>query len=75
LGLLGSIIGSGMGYALTQAFLWGTSIQTGEALFPLEFDPAAAGAIILIATIASILSALFPARRSASLNPIDVIRG
>ncbi len=75
LGLLGSVIGSGMGYALTQAFLWGTSIQTGEALFPLEFDPAAAGAIIAIATVASIVSALFPARRSASLNPIDVIRG
>lgn len=75
LGLLGSIIGSGMGYALTQAFLWGTSIQTGEALFPLEFDPAAAGTIIAIATVASIVSALFPARRSASLNPIDVIRG
>ncbi|MDK9711773.1 ABC transporter permease [Acidaminobacter sp.] len=75
LGLLGSVLGSGMGYALTQAFLWGTSIQTGEALFPLEFDPAAAGTIIAIATVASIVSALFPARRSASLNPIDVIRG
>ncbi|SCZ81861.1 ABC transporter permease [Acidaminobacter hydrogenoformans] len=75
LGFLGSILGSFLGYALTQAFLWGTSIQTGEALFPLQFDPVAAATIIVIATTASILSALLPARRSANLNPIDVIRG
>lgn len=75
LGFLGSILGSFLGYALTQAFLWGTSIQTGEALFPLQFDPVSAAIIIAIATIASILSALLPARRSANLNPIDVIRG
>jgi lipoprotein-releasing system permease protein len=75
LGFFGSILGSFLGYALTQAFLWGTSIQTGEALFPLQFDPVAAAIIIVIATTASILSALLPARRSANLNPIDVIRG
>lgn len=75
LGLAGSIVGSFLGFGLTQAFLWGTSIQTGEALFPLEFDPMAAATIIVIATLASIVSALFPARRSAKLNPIDVIRG
>ena len=75
LGFFGSILGSFLGYALTQAFLWGTSIQTGEALFPLQFDPVAAAIIIVIATTASVLSALLPARRSANLNPIDVIRG
>lgn len=75
LGFVGSILGTGFGFGLTQAFLWGTSIQTGEALFPLEFDPKAALAIIAIATTASILSAVLPARRSAMLNPIEVIRG
>ncbi|MDW7671636.1 MAG: ABC transporter permease, partial [Bacillota bacterium] len=59
----------------TQMFLWGTAQATGRPLFPLEFDLQYAAVIVVIATIASILSALLPARKSARLNPIDVIRG
>lgn len=75
LGLLGSLIGILMGWGLTQAFLWGTSLGTGQPLFPLQFRAREAVVIVVIATTASILSAVFPARRSARLSPIDVIRG
>ncbi|SDZ00346.1 ABC transporter permease [Tindallia californiensis] len=75
LGFLGSLLGILFGFLLTQLFLWGTARATGRALFPLEFDPAAAAVIVAIATTASVISALIPARKSAKLNPIDVIRG
>lgn len=75
LGLGGAVLGSGLGFAITQLFLWGTAQATGTPLFPLEFDPGYAAAIVVIATLASVVSALLPARKSARLNPIEVIRG
>ena len=75
MGLLGSLLGVLFGFLLTQFFLWGTAQATGRALFALEFDPVSSAVIVAIATTASIVSALIPARKSARLNPIDVIRG
>lgn len=75
LGLAGSILGSGFGLAMTYLFLWGTTIATGQPLFSLDFDPSYAAVVVIIATLASLLSATFPARKSARLDPIDVIRG
>ena len=75
LGFSGAVLGSGLGYGITQMFLWGTAQATGQPLFPLAFDPTYAAVIIVIATLASIVSSLLPARKSAKLNPIDVIRG
>lgn len=75
LGLSGALLGSVIGFGITQMFLWGTAQATGNPLFPLEFDARYSAVIVLIATVASILSALLPARKSARLNPIDVIRG
>ncbi len=75
MGLLGSLLGVLFGFLLTEFFLWGTAQATGRALFPLEFDPVTSAVIVAIATTASTLSALIPARKSARLNPIDVIRG
>lgn len=75
LGFGGAVLGSGIGFGITQMFLWGTAQATGRPLFPLEFDLQYSAVIVVIATIASILSALLPARKSAKLNPIDVIRG
>ena len=75
LGLIGAILGSGIGFGITQLFLWGTAQATGRPLFPLEFDLQYAAVIVAIATLASLVSALLPARKSARLNPIDVIRG
>ncbi|SMP56154.1 ABC transporter permease [Anoxynatronum buryatiense] len=75
LGFGGALLGSGLGFVITQFFLWGTAQATGRPLFPLEFDPGYAAAIVVIATLASVISALLPARKSARLNPIEVIRG
>lgn len=75
LGFLGSVLGVLLGFLLTQFFLWGTSLGTGEPIFALKFSLQSSVIIILIATFASLASAFFPARRSAKLNPIDVIRG
>ncbi|MEN1760176.1 ABC transporter permease [Anoxynatronum sibiricum] len=75
LGFGGALLGSGLGFVITQFFLWGTAQATGRPLFPLEFDLGYAAAIVVIATLASVISALLPARKSARLNPIEVIRG
>lgn len=75
LGFAGSLVGVGLGFLLTQFFLWGTSLRTGEPIFPLVFEFRPTLAIVFIATMASIAASFFPARRSATLNPIDVIRG
>ena len=75
LGFAGALCGVLFGYLLTEAFLWGTAIGTGQPIFALQFQPGQAVAIVIIATLASVFSAYFPARRSARLDPIDVIRG
>lgn len=75
LGFAGSLVGVVLGYLLTQFFLWGTSLGTGEPIFPLVFKIRPTLVIVFIATLASIAASFFPARRSANLNPIDVIRG
>lgn len=75
LGFAGSLAGVAFGYVLTQLFLWGTSLKTGEPIFPLAFKILPTLGIVLIATLASIGASFWPARRSAKLNPIDVIRG
>ncbi len=75
LGLGGSLLGVGLGYLLTQGFLYGTALATGQPLFPLRFEFTQVISIVIVVTIASVLSSLQPARKSAGLNPIDVIRG
>lgn len=75
LGFAGSLVGVVFGYVLTQLFLWGTSLKTGEPIFPLVFKILPTLGIVAIATLASIAASFWPARRSAKLNPIDVIRG
>lgn len=75
LGFSGSLVGVAFGYVLTQLFLWATALGTGVPIFPLVFKFRPILIIVLIATLASIVASYWPARRSAKLNPIDVIRG
>jgi len=73
LGLSGSIMGSLVGVGLIKMFQ--IASQSGGALsFSIRVEPQTALTLIVISTIASIGAALFPARKAASLVPIEVIR-
>ncbi|KAB3539016.1 ABC transporter permease [Alkaliphilus pronyensis] len=74
LGFLGSLIGSGFGSFLTLIFVTFVKNEKNEPLFPIEISFNYILTVIIIATIATTLAAAFPARRSAKLDPIEVIR-
>lgn len=74
LGIVGAMLGSGLGIILVQGFLWGTSLSTGEPLFPLQIEFGGIAVIASIATIASTIAAYIPAQKSSKLNPVEVIR-
>jgi len=75
LGCIGSILGCFAGYWLISAFLSATAKANGKPLFPLSIEPSLFLVSIAIATAAGTIAAFLPARNSARLNPIDVIRG
>lgn len=76
--LLGSAVGCGAAWLLLD-FLSGirqvARFGKTDQLFPVSFEPSlflyAAGAAILSTMLASLL----PARRAASMNPVEVLRG
>jgi len=74
LGAAGAIIGCILGYVLIVGFLAGTAGATGKPLFPLSISPSLYVLSFFIATIAGTIAASIPARRSAQLNPVEVIR-
>ncbi len=75
LGFLGAMLGVFLGFLLIQGFLFGTAAATGDPLFALNIRFNQTMVILLITTLASIISAVIPARNSAKLNPIDVMKG
>jgi lipoprotein-releasing system permease protein len=74
LGFTGAVLGSFLGYGLIVGFLVGTTGANGKPLFPLSISPSLYGISITIATLAGTFAASIPARRSARLNPVEVIR-
>lgn len=68
-GLAGSILGGAAGYGLVGAFN-----TFGPKLFYIPVDPWLPVAAAALATITGILSAAVPARRAASLDPVEAIR-
>lgn len=74
LGAIGAISGCVLGYGLIIGFHTGTVATTGKPLFPLSISPSLYALSILIATAAGTIAASIPARRSARLNPVEVIR-
>ena len=68
-GLAGSMLGGVAGYGLVAAFN-----TFGPKLFYIPVDPWLPVAAAAIATITGILSAAVPARRAASLDPVEAIR-
>lgn len=68
-GLAGSLVGGVAGYGLVAAFN-----TFGPRLFYTPMDPWLLVSATALATITGILSAAVPARRAASLDPVEAIR-
>jgi lipoprotein-releasing system permease protein len=68
-GLAGSLAGGLAGYGMVGAFN-----TFGPRLFHIPVDPWLLVAASLLATVTGIVSAALPARRAASLDPVEAIR-
>lgn len=74
LGVIGSILGTALGLGLTFVFSNFVKNPDGTPLVPFYLDYTFVGISILVAIVASTLSALIPARKSSKLDPIEVIK-
>ena len=75
MGLMGSVLGSLLGWGFLSVWRGMARNVDGTALFDIHFEPqlflyAASGA-----TLVGIVAAVFPARRAAALDPAVAIRG
>lgn len=75
MGLVGSIIGSLMGYAFVLVWAGIARNPDGTPLFIIEIQPMLFAAATVGATLVGILSAVVPARQAARLDPAVAIRG
>ena len=75
LGLLGSLLGSLMGWGFLIAWRGFAVNDDGVPFFTLEAGPVLYLVVALGATLVGVLSALFPAQRAARLDPAVAIRG
>lgn len=73
LGFLGAVFGVFAGVLLIEAFIIGTS-SVGGLGFEITIKPGNIIVILIVSTISGIVSSLIPARSSAKLNPMEVIR-
>jgi lipoprotein-releasing system permease protein len=75
-GLIGSLVGTGLGVSLCWALMQipGDNLTAPGQLFPMKIVPEyifqAIGAAVIVGVVASIA----PARRAATLDPVEVIR-
>jgi len=68
-GLAGSIPGGMVGYAMVAAFN-----TLGPGFFAVPLDPGLLISSVALATCTGLLAAAIPARRAASLDPVEAIR-
>jgi lipoprotein-releasing system permease protein len=74
LGVLGGLAGVALGLGLAYSFTVFARNPDGTPVVALLIDPAFFLLSFLIAVTASSLASLIPARKSARLDPIEVIR-
>ncbi len=72
LGMVGTTLGIGVGWALIAGFDAAASSSAG--LFPVNIDPAFVAISAAIGVGIALLSALIPYRRTSRLDPIEVIQ-
>lgn len=74
LGLAGSVLGGMLGAALAIFFRGMALNPDGSPIFPVDLAPWRFVMAASVATVVGTLSAVFPARRAARLDPAEVIR-
>lgn len=73
LGFIGGIFGILIGYLLIQGFIIGTTTASGP-IFNIVVKRDNLVLVVFISTMAGLISSFVPARKSSSLNPMEVIR-
>lgn len=73
-GLLGSVLGSGLAWALLQVFSHIYKSPDGADLFKAELDPNLVLLATLVAMGVGLAAAALPARRAARMDPVQAIR-
>jgi lipoprotein-releasing system permease protein len=74
LGLFGSSLGALAGFLLIRLFQQAARASGGAISFSVTVNPSTLLFIVTIATVASLLAAISPARQATKLLPIEVIR-
>jgi lipoprotein-releasing system permease protein len=74
LGLLGSLVGSGLGALLAKLFEGLAREPDGAPRFPIQLTPSLFAGATALATGIGLIAALIPARRAARLDPATAIR-
>ncbi|MEO6975218.1 MAG: FtsX-like permease family protein [Gallionella sp.] len=74
-GLLGSMLGSFLGFLLLMAWRLAAKNPDGSVMFQITLDPKLFLYAALIATITGLVAAVTPAVRAARLDPVVAIRG
>lgn len=74
LGIMGATLGVGLGLGLGYLFMTFALNPDGSPVVALSIDYGFIGLSALIAVLSATLAALIPARRSAKLNPMEVIK-
>ncbi len=73
-GVAGSLLGTGLAYALLVVFSHIFKSPDGSALYVAQMDPALVLMASALATGVGVLAALVPARRAARMDPVQAIR-
>jgi len=73
-GLLGSVLGSGLAWTLLQVFSHIYKSPDGTDLFKAELDPSLVLLASLVAMGVGLAAAALPARRAAHMDPVQAIR-
>jgi lipoprotein-releasing system permease protein len=74
-GLVGSLLGGLIGAGLSTFFAHAVKNPYGESLFPIQLTPRLFLGAAAVALVTGLLSAWYPARHAARLDPAQVIRG